>query len=122
MRARRTSRVPTGAALSVPGQPEVAVPLPTKGATLRGVEGITDRQMRDNDDDVVRRVAAETIPVTDDGQPAAVIGPPLNDSLADLAASGQIREAVNSAARLTSIKRTKSPRTTAEIIAGTGGR
>ena len=79
--------------------------------------------MRNGSADVLRRVAAgETILVTNNGQPAAVIGPPPGDVLSLLSAQGQLREALNSSADLRSIKRRKSNKTTAEIITDTRGR
>lgn len=79
--------------------------------------------MRNDSADVLRRVAAgETILVTNNGQPAAVIGPPHGDVLAILSAQGQLREALNSPAGLRSIKRRKSDKTTAEIITDVRGR
>ncbi len=79
--------------------------------------------MRNESADVLRRVAAgEMILVTNNGQPAAVIGPPPNDMLSLLAANGQLRAALDSPARLRSIKRTKSTQTTTEIIADVRGR
>ncbi len=79
--------------------------------------------MRNESANVLRRVAAgETILVTNNGQPAAVIGPPSADMLTLLAAQGQLRKAVNSPADLLSIKRRKSDKTTAEIIGDSRGR
>ena len=87
------------------------------------MDEITHRQMRNESADVLRRVAAgETILVTNNGQPAAVIGPPPNDVVSLLAANGQLREALNPPSRLRSIKRTKSTKTTAEIVADVRGR
>lgn len=83
---------------------------------------ITHRQMRNDSSDVLRRVAAgETIMVTNNGQPAAVIGPPVNDVLVHLSAQGQLRNALTSPSTLGSIKRRKSKMTTTEIIADTRG-
>jgi len=87
------------------------------------VKEITHRQMRNESTEVLRRVAAgETILVTNSGQPAAVIGPPQGDVLSLLSAQGQLREAVNSPAILRTIKRRKSKKTTAEIVADVRGR
>lgn len=84
---------------------------------------ITHRQMRNDSADVLRRVAAgETILVTNNGQPAAVIGPPPGDELALLSAQGRVRKALNSPAGLRSIKQKKSNKTTAEIISDVRGR
>lgn len=73
--------------------------------------------MRNDSAAVLRRVAAgETILVTNNGQPAAVIGPPPGDVLTLLSAQGQLRKALNPPEFLRSIKRRKSNKTTAEII------
>lgn len=83
---------------------------------------ITHRQMRNESADVLRRVASgETILVTNNGQPAAVIGPPPDDVVSQLAANGQLRAALDSPARLRSLKRRKSTKTTAEIVADVRG-
>jgi prevent-host-death family protein len=92
-------------------------------ATLCYVEEITHRQMRNESANVLRRVAGgEIILVTNNGQPAAVISPPPDDALALLAASGQLREAVDPPSKLRSIERSRSSRTTAEIVADVRGR
>lgn len=78
--------------------------------------------MRNDSADILRRVAAgQTILVTNNGQPAAVIGPPPGDALSLLSAQGQLREALTAPAGLRSIERRKSDKTTAEIIADTRG-
>src|SRR4051812_18692256 len=78
-------------------------------ASLYDVEEITHRQMRNESADVLRRVAGgETILVTNNGQPAAVISPPPNDALTLLAVSGQLREAVDPPSQLRSIERSRS--------------
>lgn len=84
---------------------------------------ITHRQMRNDSAEVLRRVAAgETIVVTNNGQPAAVIGPPPSDALSLLAANGQVRTALAPPSRLRAMKRIKSGKTSAEIVADTQGR
>ena len=91
-------------------------------ATVCYVNEITHRQMRNDSADILRRVAAgETILVTNNGQPAAVIGPPPSDAVTLLSANGQLRKALTSPADLRSIKRRKSNKTTAEIIAEARG-
>jgi prevent-host-death family protein len=92
-------------------------------ATPCYVEEMTHRQMRNESADVLRRVAAgETILVTNNGQPAAVISPPPDDALSLLSASGQLREALDPPSRLQTIKRTRATKTTAEILADVTGR
>ncbi len=92
-------------------------------ATLYCVKEITQRQTRNDSAEVLRRVAAgESILVTHNGQPAAAIGPPQGDVLALLSTQGQLRKALSSPAGLRSINRTKSDKTTAEIITDVRGR
>ena len=79
--------------------------------------------MRNDSADILRRVASgETILVTNNGQPAAVIGPPHTDVLMLLSAHGQLRKALTSPSDLRSIERRTSTKTTAEIITDTRGR
>lgn len=79
--------------------------------------------MRNDSANILRRVAVgETILVTNNGLPAALIGPPPGDALTLLAAHGQLRRALTSPADLRSIKRRKSTKTAVEIIADTRGR
>ena len=74
--------------------------------------------MRNDSAEVLRWVAdGETILVTNNGEPAAVIGPPPSDALSLLAAQGQVREALEPLSSLRSIKRKRLHGvTTAEII------
>lgn len=84
---------------------------------------ITHRQMRNGSAEVLRDVAdGETFLVTNNGQPAAVIGPPVRDVLDVLAAQGQVRKALESPGTLLSIRRRRSAKPTAEILADTRGR
>lgn len=86
------------------------------------MEEITHRRLRNESGDVLRRVAAgETILVTNHGRPAAVIGPPPIDVLAQLAAQGQLREPLAPLSTLRSIPRRCSALTSAEIIADIRG-
>lgn len=74
--------------------------------------------MRNESGEVLRRVATgETILVTNDGRPAAVIGPPTGDVLSLLAAQGELREAVASPASLRSITRRMSTKSTSQLVA-----
>ncbi len=92
-------------------------------ATVCDMEEITHRQMRNDSAEVLRRVAAgETLLVTNNGQPAAIIGPPQGDVLAMLAAQGQLREALASPETLRAITRRRPSRTTAEILDDVRGR
>jgi prevent-host-death family protein len=84
---------------------------------------ITHRQMRNESAEVLRRVAAgETILVTNNGAPAALIGPPSGDPLSILSAQGQLREALEPPAGLQSIKRRRSKTTSTEIVDDVRGR
>lgn len=79
--------------------------------------------MRNESGDVLRRVAAgETLLVTNNGLPAALIGPPASDVLVTLAAQGQLREALRPPSELLTLVPRKSAETTAEIIADVRGR
>ena len=87
------------------------------------MEEITHRQLRTDIADVLRRLAAgETIIVTYEGQPAAMIGPPPSDALTVLAADGQLRMALAPPSQLHTIERVQSSTTTAEIVADVQGR
>lgn len=86
------------------------------------MESISHHQMRNDSAEVSRRVAAgETLVVTKNGLPAAVIGPPPDGTLADLASRGRLREALKPAASLLTIPRAKAGRPTAEIVRDTRG-
>jgi prevent-host-death family protein len=86
------------------------------------VDQITHRQLRNDSVEILRRVAAgETVLVTNDGEPVAVIGPPAGDVLAALSAHGQVRPARTSPATLRSIHRSKASRTVAETVADVRG-
>lgn len=79
--------------------------------------------MRNESGDVLRRVAAgETILVTNNGQPAAVIGPPATDALATLTAQGQLRSALQPPSTLLALSPRTSDETTAKILADVRGR
>ncbi|MFN8124641.1 MAG: type II toxin-antitoxin system prevent-host-death family antitoxin [Thermoleophilia bacterium] len=81
------------------------------------MEEITHRQMRNDSAEVLRRVAAgESLLVTNNGRPAAVIAPPQGDALAQLAAQGQVREARISPETLRAITPVRSRLTTAEVL------
>lgn len=83
---------------------------------------VTHRQLRNESGEVLRRVAAgETILVTNHGQPAAVIGPPSDDMIEDLVSRRLLRRALTSPEVLTSIKRRRSTKSTAEILADVRG-
>ena len=83
---------------------------------------VTHREMRNSSGEILRAVAAgETVSVTNNGQVAALISPPGGDTLARLAAQGQVRMARRPAADLSTIRRKTAPRTTAQMISDTRG-
>ncbi len=84
---------------------------------------ITHRQLRNESGEILRRAAAgETMVVTNNGQPTAVIGPPPVDVLADLEARGQLRRALASPEDLGSIERGRSDRPAAAVLEDCRGR
>lgn len=59
------------------------------------METISQREMRNNSAEVLRRVAAgETILVTNNGQPAALLSPPPASRFEQLVATGVVHRAV----------------------------
>lgn len=92
-------------------------------ATLRYMRTVTHREMRNSSGEILRAVAAgETVQVTNNGQVAAVIGPPAGDVLTRLAAQGQVRAARRAAADLSTIRRRKAKLASAELVADARGR
>lgn len=84
---------------------------------------VTHREMRNQSGDILSRVAnGETIQVTNNGQVAAVIGPPGDDPLADLVSRGQVRVARTHPSSLRSIVRRKSTADSQAIVADVRGR
>lgn len=84
---------------------------------------VTHREMRNSSGEILRAVAAgETVQVTNNGQVAAVISPPIGDTLDRLTAQGQARPARRPIADLVTIHRRKAKRTSAEIVADARGR
>jgi prevent-host-death family protein len=87
------------------------------------MEEITHREMRNESAAVLRRVGrGESILITNNGVPAAVISPPPSDVLALLSAHGQVREALQPPAALLSIRRRSSDKATADMIRDARGR
>lgn len=92
-------------------------------ATLGDVRQITHRQMRNDSAEVLRRVAeGESLVITNNGQPAAVIGPPEGDTLALLRNQGRLRPALESPAVLMTIERRRATRPTVDLLADARGR
>lgn len=84
---------------------------------------ITHRELRNNSGEILRRVAAgESIRITNNGQPAAIIGPVDADELTRLAESGKVRLAQKSPSTLTGLKRVASDISTTQIIADARGK
>ncbi|GAB92072.1 type II toxin-antitoxin system Phd/YefM family antitoxin [Gordonia rhizosphera] len=87
------------------------------------METITHREMRNHSADVLRRVeAGESIIVTNNGRPVAVVSPIERCVLDALLDQGQVRRAIRDPADLRSIQRSRSSVTTAEILDDTRGR
>lgn len=92
-------------------------------ATLCYMRSVTHREMRNQSGEILRRVAGgETVEVTNRGEPAAVIMPPGTDPLAALVARGELRSARRPLSSLRSIRRRKSGKHSAEVIADVRGR
>lgn len=84
---------------------------------------VTHREMRNSSGEILRAVAAgETVQVTNNGQVAAMISPPVGDPLDRLRAQGQARPARRPLADLSTVRRRKAKRTSAELVAEARGR
>lgn len=83
---------------------------------------ISHRELRNNSAEILRAVGAgEIIEVTNHGEVAAVLVPPSLTPYERLVAAGKVRQPVEPAVDLRRIRRVKSSRTTAEIIADIRG-
>ncbi len=79
--------------------------------------------MRNSSGEILRAVAAgETVQVTNNGQVAAVISPPSGGALDRLVAQGQARQARRGVADLSTIRRQRADRTSAELVEDVRGR
>ena len=84
---------------------------------------VTHREMRNSSGEILRAVAnGESVQVTNNGRIAAVISPPGTGSLDQLAAQGQARPARRPLSDLTTIRRRKAKRTSAELVDDARGR
>lgn len=89
---------------------------------------ITHRELRNNSAEILRRVeAGETLRVTNNGKPAAVIGPADGMTLDDLISRGHARPARGDASTLSKLRsrlaeQTTSEMTTSEMIEDARGR
>lgn len=87
------------------------------------MRSVTHREMRNQSGEILRRVSdGETVQVTNRGEPAALIMPPGTDPLAALSARGELRSARRPLSSLRSIRRRKSAKPSAEIVADVRGR
>lgn len=94
----------------------------TQRATLCYMRTVTHREMRNSSGEILRAVAAgETVQVTNNGVVAAVIGPPPASTFAQLSASGSVRPASRDVAGLRDLKRTRTRRRSAELLADVRG-
>lgn len=84
---------------------------------------ITHREMRNASGEILRQVAGgETVQVTNRGRLVAQIVPPDIDTLAELAARGQVRSATSPVSSLRAIKRRQSSLSSEAILADVRGR
>lgn len=87
------------------------------------METITHREMRNRSADVLRRVeAGESLQVSNNGRPVAVIVPVGGAALDGLVARGEARRARRELDALAGIRRTSSERSTTQLIADARGR
>ena len=86
------------------------------------METVTHREMRNRSGEILRRVeAGESVRVTNNGQPMAMIVPVSGDLLDALVARGEARSARSSTATLAAIRRVVSPKTSREIVEDSRG-
>lgn len=84
---------------------------------------VTHREMRNDSGAILRAVAdGESFQVTNRGRVAAVISPPVQVALTELASIGSVRPARRALADLSTIKRRASKVSTAELVADARGR
>lgn len=92
-------------------------------ATMCYMSSITHRELRNQSAEVLRRVhAGESIQITNNGRPTARIVPIRGSALDELLDRGEARPALTGTASLRAIRRAKSDRSSAEIIADSRGR
>ena len=84
---------------------------------------VTHREMRNRSGEILRRVAAgESVQVSNNGRPAAMIVPVSGSVLDGLIARGEARAARTDLQALLSIKRAVSPMTSEELVDDSRGR
>ena len=87
------------------------------------METVTHREMRNRSGELLRRVeAGETVQVTNNGRPAAMIVPVGGAVIDGLIARGEARAARTDVASLRTVKRGASTVSTAELIEDSRGR
>ena len=92
-------------------------------ATLHRMETVTHCEMRNRSGEILRRVeAGESVLVTNNGRPAALIVPVGGDPLDGLTARGEARPARTGTDALADITRAVSPVSTRELLDDSRGR
>lgn len=87
------------------------------------METVTHREMRNHSSDLLRRVqAGETIVVSNHGHPVAVIGPVSANTVDDLIERGQARPARKPVSSLAEMHRSKTAKSSSEILKDVRGR
>ena len=91
-------------------------------ATLCDMETVTHRQMRNQSAELLRRVeAGQSLVVTNNGRPVAVVSPVGRPVLDELVEQGLVRRAMRTLDSLRSIRRSRASINTAEILADVRG-
>ena len=81
------------------------------------METVTHREMRNRSGEILRRVeAGESVLVSNNGRPAALIVPVGGDVLDGLVARGEARAARTATAAIASINRRAAPLSSADLI------
>ena len=87
------------------------------------MDTVTHREMRNRSGEILRRVAAgESVQVSNNGRPTAMIVPVGGSTLDGLIARGEARPAHTGLKALLSIKRVVSPMTSRELVDDSRGR
>jgi prevent-host-death family protein len=87
------------------------------------MRSVTHREMRNSSGEILRAVAAgESIQVTNNGQVAALIVPPLSATIDDLVARGQARRPRRALSELSMIRRRESSLSSGALVADVQGR
>jgi prevent-host-death family protein len=87
------------------------------------METVTHREMRNRSGEILRRVeAGESVRVSNNGHPAALIVPVGGDALDGLVARGEARPARASVDAIAAIRRVVSPISSRELLEDSRGR